>query len=290
MKRIFLFIILLIVYVSCSGKKTDTVSTAPASEPRSDVAEGFEVRNNDGNAITPAETGMENMNSYGIDDENFEELLGQWYGLENSLYDFDETGEYFTITKSGDLYSIEFTISSRCFKPYSLSSAGIIKREEVIAANRKYFSDYKMLTDDGDYFFRIKYNYDKLFGKKIVSCHFSDPSSIEPWVFIKKDELIRIGIPDLNLPKKLQGPLLIGFINDGGVRIRENYGLTGKTLRTLKKGEQVNITGVSPEFEVIDGNYQHWYRVTTDDGITGWVYGLYLGITGFLLDGEGEDG
>jgi len=287
LKRFFFLIISLVLCISCHDKTSDIKGTVPAAETGREATEEDKVRDNNSNTIMPEETGMENMISYGMDDDlNFEKLLGYWYKLEHemeeSLYDFDENSGNFVITKNGDLYKIQFTGYDIFGTPFSYTSTGIIQREEVREADMKYFSKYKMSTSDGVYSFQIGYNSSSIFGKEINSCAFSYPNAHEPWSYIRKDELIRISIP-----YSMYNPLLFGFIKDSGVRIRENYGLSGNIIRTLKKGEQVKIIGVSPAIDIIDENFQHWYQVTTDDGTRGWVYGVYLGITGFLPDDDG---
>jgi len=160
-----------------------------------------------------------------------------------------------------------------------------INKEEVIEANRKYFSRYTINTDKGIYGVYIRYNNEQIFGKDVTIFSLTPFGYYDPWSFVKKNEFIEIAKRNLKLTPKLQGMKLIGYINDIGVRFRENYGLTENVIRTFNINENVEIIGLSPTYEIIDGNYQHWYQVMTHDGKTGWVYGTYLGIARYEATG-----
>jgi len=222
----------------------------------------------------------------------FTDILGHWYDYENIYFDFEDTSNYLHITKSNDLYTLthKYTTSEGSFI-YTVT--GTVTRGYVNEANKKYFMDYNIHTDKGIYYLQIQYKHHnrdyKLYGNDIIMCCFIPLGCPDYFLFSKKEEVIRVSIPNLNVPRKLQGPLLIGYINDSEVRLRDNHGLQGKIIRKLNKNEKVEVKGVSSAFEAIDGNYEFWYQVMTQDGMIGWVYGLYLGITGFdrSYDGGG---
>jgi hypothetical protein len=223
---------------------------------------------------------------YCADEENFDELLGEWYGYNWSSIYFDRDDnkdECFSITKNGEQYTLQYTITTGTSGPISQTLTGRIQREYVTEANRIYLSEYKMYTDRGVCSIYIRY-YRKQYSNDQDEnlCYLTPPMFEDSRVFIRKDNFIRNKLP------RLYGLLLYGYINDSGVRFRENYGLAGNIIRTFNKNEEVNIIGISPAVEVIDGHYQYWYQVKTNDGKTGWVYGAYLGILGLFDDGSGR--
>jgi hypothetical protein len=67
-------------------------------------------------------------------------------------------------------------------------------------------------------------------------------------------------------------------VNDDRVRIREEPNLTGKTLGHLNRTNKVRIIEYSDKKEKIEGMESYWYKVQTDEGLTGWVYGAYIDI------------
>lgn len=67
-------------------------------------------------------------------------------------------------------------------------------------------------------------------------------------------------------------------VNDDRVRIREEPNLTGKTLGHLNRKNKVRVIEHSDNKEKIENMESYWYRVQTDGGLTGWVYGAYIDI------------
>jgi len=262
--------------MSCQGKKGNNTDNENTSE-----TEIIMTDKNDENTKEFEDTEINNIIPYGMDDndKNLEELLGQWYEIGDDFYefyDFDENRGFFEIIRNEDLFVLKFTIYSRLLAPYSYSTTGTIQREHVIEANKKYYSKYKMIANDDVYNFYIRYNFGNIFGKEINVCSLSIPNMPDPWDFVKKDEVIR------------KVTIMNGYINDSDVRIREDYGLSGKVIKILNKGEKVDINGVSPALEVINGHFQNWFKVTTVDGLNGWVYGNYLSFNGIVLNGNNK--
>jgi hypothetical protein len=214
------------------------------------------------------------INTYCIGDENnFELILGQWYGASNQFQEIYDTVCTFTLTKNGDIYSLKYAFGNPT--PYFITVTGILQNESDIN-----YIVFLLFTENTKYKFQIRPNSFEVRNGKINTCTLISDIFIDYWPFIKKSDLIKKLIPDLSLPKKFAQPELIGFINDNGVRLRDNYGLSSTILKTLRKNESVSILDMSPRIEVIDGYYEYWYKILTQDRITGWVYGAFLELDG----------
>jgi hypothetical protein len=214
------------------------------------------------------------MNTYCIGDENnFELILGQWYGASNQFQEIYDTVCTFTLTKNGDIYSLKYAFGNP--SPYFTTVTGTLQNESDIN-----YIVFSLFTEKTKYKFQIQPNSFEVRNGKINRCTLISDVFVDYWPFIKKNDLIKKLIPDLSLPKKFAQPELIGYINDAGVRLRDNYGLSGKVLKTLRKNENVSILDMSPTIEIIDGCYEYWYKVITQDKMTGWIYGAFLELDG----------
>lgn len=215
------------------------------------------------------------INSYciGDDENNFELILGQWYGASNQFQEFYDTVCTFTLTKNNDIYSLKYAFGNPL--PYFTTVTGKLQNENDID-----YIVFILLAKNIKYKFQIRPNSFEVMDGKINSCTLISDVFVDYWPFIKKSDLIKQLIPDLSLPKKFAQPELIGFINDDGVRLRNNYGLSSTIIKTLRRNENVSILEISPKIEVIDGYYEHWYKILTKDKLTGWVYGAFLELDG----------
>lgn len=66
------------------------------------------------------------------------------------------------------------------------------------------------------------------------------------------------------------------------MRFRESPGLTTKVLATLSSPDEVAYLGVTStrtdQVTLRGTRYSsHWYKVMTEDGVTGWIYGAAIG-------------
>ena len=204
---------------------------------------------------------------------DLELILGQWYGASKQYQEFYDTVHTFTITKNENNYKLSFKFSSSL----KIVFGDLVKTGENV---NDAYTVFSFLTEKESFKFNILPASFEAHRSKINQCTFISDRFIDYWPFVKKSDLIRSLIPDLTLPEKYAERPLLGYINDDGVRFRENYGLTNKVIRTFRKNENVSILGISPAIEIIDGNYEHWYQVMTRNGIKGWVYGAYLELDG----------
>jgi hypothetical protein len=78
---------------------------------------------------------------------------------------------------------------------------------------------------------------------------------------------------------QLQGYLFApgsGVLNDSRVRIREYPTLSARVLGHLDRGQRVAVLERSGLPVPIDDMNDYWYKVRTDEGLTGWSYGYFI--------------
>jgi hypothetical protein len=73
-----------------------------------------------------------------------------------------------------------------------------------------------------------------------------------------------------------------GVLNDDRVRIRGLPGLSGEILGIVNRGDKVKILETGAEKQKIGDLESAWYRIRTEAGTEGWVFGAYVDV----LDSE----
>jgi len=69
---------------------------------------------------------------------------------------------------------------------------------------------------------------------------------------------------------------IIGHINDDNIRIRSNPNTNSEILGLLNMGDSVTVIDTSNEKVTINNYNNYWYKIITNDNITGWVFGGYI--------------
>jgi len=69
---------------------------------------------------------------------------------------------------------------------------------------------------------------------------------------------------------------IISYINDDNVRIRSNPNINSDILGLLNMGDCVTVIDASSEKFAISNYDDYWYKIITNDNITGWVFGRYI--------------
>jgi len=69
-----------------------------------------------------------------------------------------------------------------------------------------------------------------------------------------------------------------GILNDSRVRIRDFPNLEGNHLGYLNKNQRVEIIGQTSTEEQIGDMSSVWYKIRTEEGLEGWVYGWFIDI------------
>jgi len=221
------------------------------------------------------------INTIYANEDDFEILLGQWYGATRQYYETFDTLYSFKITKNNNLYTLEYnylgteTVTGTITRNFD--DADVRAGQSHIFyfnANNETFTFYINNMNGGLANNILNHsNYVALNGLWIatmVSDKFYDY-----WSFIKKCDIVRI-LTGGERP-------LIGYINNSGVRFRRDYSLSSDIIRTFNINENVRIIGISPSIEIINGNYEYWYNVITSSGERGWVYGAYLELDGRVM-------
>jgi Bacterial SH3 domain len=70
----------------------------------------------------------------------------------------------------------------------------------------------------------------------------------------------------------------IGITNDGGLRLRESYSLESEIITTLREGTKLRILNDQPIAQVLHGFNGNWIKVSTINGLYGWVYDQWVDI------------
>jgi hypothetical protein len=73
-----------------------------------------------------------------------------------------------------------------------------------------------------------------------------------------------------------------GVLNDDRVRIRGLPGLSGEILGVVNRGDKVEILETGAEKQKIGDLESAWYRIRTEAGTEGWIFGAYIDV----LDSE----
>lgn len=67
-----------------------------------------------------------------------------------------------------------------------------------------------------------------------------------------------------------------GLIKENGSRIRSSPGTDAEILGILNMNEYVSILAATEEKQIIDNSLDCWYKIKTNENITGWVFGKYV--------------
>jgi hypothetical protein len=70
--------------------------------------------------------------------------------------------------------------------------------------------------------------------------------------------------------------LSVGILNDDRVRVRAEPNLTGATLGVVNRVDKVEILETGQEKQKIGDMESVWYKIRTDAGVEGWVFGAYV--------------
>lgn len=93
---------------------------------------------------------------------------------------------------------------------------------------------------------------------------------------MKKSVIAFLVILYISIPVFSQDPIAIGVVNDNGLRLRSSPELSGEIVTTLDKNTIVKIHTEEPVKQVINGYDGNWVRITTVNGLTGWIYDQWL--------------
>jgi len=96
-------------------------------------------------------------------------------------------------------------------------------------------------------------------------------SSIKLYDFID-EHMKEIKIDTLNIETRY------GVLNDSRVRIREAPDLQGKHIGYLDKDQRVEIVDQTDEKMKIGDMEAVWYKIRTENGVIGWVYGWFIDV------------
>ena len=69
-----------------------------------------------------------------------------------------------------------------------------------------------------------------------------------------------------------------GTSNNVNVRFRSEPTLQGEHLGYLQKGDRVVILDETDETMKIGNMESVWYKIKTEDGVTGWAYGFFIDV------------
>lgn len=91
-------------------------------------------------------------------------------------------------------------------------------------------------------------------------------------------------ISDYQYPKekfrRVEGPNFIdgnyGIINTDSVRIRKNPSMNGEIIGIIPKNEIIISIIKSPKKDLINKEEWYWYKIVSNNGYVGWVYGKYI--------------
>jgi hypothetical protein len=70
--------------------------------------------------------------------------------------------------------------------------------------------------------------------------------------------------------------LFQGYINDNNIRIRSNPNTNSDILGLLNTGDFVSVINISNHKTTINNSNKHWFKITTNDNITGWIFSEYF--------------
>ena len=98
-----------------------------------------------------------------------------------------------------------------------------------------------------------------------------------PQPILEEPEEKRVEAPKVSSPEAEWWPP--GYITEDNVRLRTAPNLEGKILRLLKRGEKVTVLAMDPTPMGIGEHTANWYKVRTEGGDVGWMYGWYLSWT-----------
>lgn len=89
--------------------------------------------------------------------------------------------------------------------------------------------------------------------------------------YLVEDAIKNISIKNPSLEIK-------GTLNDDKVRLRSENNLSCKTIRLMRKGEEVQVIDCLTNTEEINGKKSPWIKVITKNNETGYIYGEYLDV------------
>lgn len=203
-------------------------------------------------------------------------LLSDWKAFGKTASGSDRR-QYFRLRRENDIY----TITYRSFDnemPVTLVESGTLEMSKEIYFQS--FREYILTTDNNTFTFRI-YPFGVYDEADHPVCAMASSFILEGEVgYERKNDIIR-PIPYADPPDRLNPNILtwvedISFITDDNVRLREGPGTSEPVIKVLKKGEMIEFLEISEEREFIDGYYDYWYKIKTQQGDIGWVYGMYM--------------
>ena len=67
-----------------------------------------------------------------------------------------------------------------------------------------------------------------------------------------------------------------GYINDDNLRIRNNPDTNAEILGILNLGDYVSVIDITKQKTAVNNLENYWYKIITNENITGWIFGEYL--------------
>jgi hypothetical protein len=208
---------------------------------------------------------------YGITPEI---LLSDWKAFGKTASGYDRQ-QYFRLRRENDIYTITYT-SFDNETPVTLVESGTLEMSKEIYMQN--FREYVLTARNNTFTFQI---YPSYYEDAHPVCFMASSFIPEGKVgYVRKNDIIR-PVPYAEPPDRLNPNILtwvedISFITDDNVRLREGPGTSEAVVKVLKNGEILKFLEISEEREFIDGYYDYWYKIKTEQGDIGWVYGMYI--------------
>jgi hypothetical protein len=83
-------------------------------------------------------------------------------------------------------------------------------------------------------------------------------------------------INETNVNNKNDINFTSGYINDNNLRIRSNPNTNSEILGQLNIGDFVKVIDKTEYKDKVINTENYWYRIITNENITGWIFGEYL--------------
>jgi hypothetical protein len=211
---------------------------------------------------------------YGITPEI---LLSDWRSFGKTDSGYGRRGQYFRLRRENDIYTITYTDLEKN-PPITLVESGSL--EMCKETYMQEFREFILTTENNTFRFQI-YPFGVYYEDYHPMCFMTSSFIPEGKVgYERKNDIIR-PYPYADPPHILNPNILtwvedISFITDDNVRLREGPGTSEAVVKVLKNREILKFLEISEEREFIDGYYDHWYKIKTEQGDIGWVYGMYI--------------
>jgi|GEM_PF-2661991 len=72
----------------------------------------------------------------------------------------------------------------------------------------------------------------------------------------------------------------VRYCTGDSVRVRSGHTTSASILTTINKGSAFNIIGISDNKETIQDKTDFWYKIVTENNVTGWIFGAFVPDTG----------